>query len=149
MAVDENGRTHPFHAVPSLHLRGRLAPFALEAEGGWQLTAESVRRAGGNKQKVQTVVTELGKLNRGPLPNHLVAQIRAWGGYYGNATIGTMTLFEFRDREALAELRELPELKEMLQPFAAGDRALAVVAEEEVTAVQAILSRLGVQTVTR
>ncbi len=149
VVVDENGRIQPVHAVPSLHLRGRLAPFALEAEGGWQLTAESVRRAGGSKQKVQTVVAELGKLNRGPLPNHLVTQIRAWGGYYGNATIGTMTLFEFRDREALAELRELPELKEMLQPFAAGDRALAVVAEEQVTAVQAILARLGVQTVTR
>ncbi|MCZ7669768.1 MAG: hypothetical protein M5U34_22620 [Chloroflexi bacterium] len=73
-----------------------------------------------------------------------MAQIRAWGGYYGRATVGTMTLFEFRDQETLAELRDLPELTERLQPFDAGKRALAVVAEEEVTAVRTILSGLGV-----
>ncbi|MFQ5421986.1 MAG: helicase-associated domain-containing protein, partial [Anaerolineae bacterium] len=143
--VDENGRIQPVHAVPSLHLRGRLARFAVEAEDGWQLTAQSVGRAGGSKQKVQKIVDELGKLSRGRLPKRLVSQIRAWGGYYGSATVGTMTLFEFRDQEALAELRQLPQLKELLHPFPAGKRALAVVDEEQVTAVQAILAQLGVQ----
>ncbi len=142
--VAENGRIEPVHAVPSLHLQGRLAPFTVATEGGWQLTAQSVARAGGSKQKVQAIVDELGKLNRGQLSQGLVAQIRAWGGYYGRATVGTMTLFEFRDQETLAELRDLPELTERLQPFDAGKRALAVVAEEEVTAVRTILSGLGV-----
>ncbi|MBE2200647.1 MAG: helicase-associated domain-containing protein [Anaerolinea sp.] len=143
--VGEDGRIQPVHAVPSLHLYGRLAHFTAKTEEGWQLTAQSVARVGGSKKNVQAIVDELGKLNRGRLPRRLVEQIRAWGGYYGSATVGTLTLFEFRDQEALAELRALPELRELLQPFAAGDRALAVVAEEQVTAVQAILSRLGVQ----
>ncbi|MFO7684082.1 MAG: helicase-associated domain-containing protein [Chloroflexota bacterium] len=147
VVVDENGRIQPIHAVPSLHLSGRLSHFAIESEGGWQLTAQSVSRAGGNKESTQSIVDELKKLNRGRLPKHLVEQIRAWGGYYGSAAVGTLTLFEFRDQETLAELRDLPELRELLQPFAAGNRALAVVAEEEVTAVHAILSRLGVQVV--
>ncbi|MBK8984928.1 MAG: helicase-associated domain-containing protein [Chloroflexi bacterium] len=147
VVVGEDGRIQPVHAVPSLHLHGRLARFAIKTEDGWQLTAQSVGRAGGSKKKAQSIVDELGKLNRGRLPKSLVAQIRAWGGYYGSATVGTMTLFEFRDQETLAELRELPELKELLQPFAAGDRALAVVAGGQVTAVQAILARLGVKVV--
>ncbi|MGB5061969.1 MAG: hypothetical protein WBO48_24960, partial [Candidatus Promineifilaceae bacterium] len=69
----------------------------------------------------------------------------AWSGYYGRATVATVTLFEFRDQETLAELRALPELNDMLQPFAAGNRALAAVDGEQVTAVQAILARLGVE----
>jgi hypothetical protein len=56
-----------------------------------------------------------------------------------------MTLFEFRDQETLAELCQLAELKELLHPFPAGKRALAVVDGESVTAVQSILARLGVE----
>ena len=55
-----------------------------------------------------------------------------------------MTLFEFRDQETLAELCQHSELKELLQPFPAGKRALAMVEGEMVTAVQIILTRLGV-----
>jgi hypothetical protein len=43
----------------------------------------------------------------------------------------------------------MPQLKELLNPFAAGDRALAVVDTEQVSAVQSILSELGVQVVSR
>ncbi|MBP6802482.1 MAG: helicase-associated domain-containing protein [Chloroflexi bacterium] len=145
VVVAEDGRIQPLHAVPSLHLRGRLARFAVETDGGWQLTGQSVRHAGGSKKNAQSIIDELGKLNRGPLPNALVEQIRAWSGYYGRATIATMTLFEFRDQETLVELRALPELKDLLQPFAAGNRALARVDEKQVTAVQAILTRLGLE----
>ncbi|MCZ7669767.1 MAG: hypothetical protein M5U34_22615 [Chloroflexi bacterium] len=38
--VAENGRIEPVHAVPSLHLQGRLAPFTVATEGGWQPTAQ-------------------------------------------------------------------------------------------------------------
>ncbi len=145
VVVAEDGRIQPLHAVPSLHLRGRLARFAIETDEGWQLTGPSVRHAGGSKKKAQFIIDELGKLNRGPLPNALVEQIRAWSGYYGRATVATVTLFEFRDQETLAELRALPELKDLLQPFAAGNRALARVDDEQVTAVQAILTRLGLE----
>lgn len=145
VTVREDGRIQPIHAVPSLHLRGRLARFTEEIEDGWQLTETAVQRARGSKKKAQGIVDELRKLHRGRLPQAIVEQVKAWGGYYGSASVGTMTLFEFRDQETLAELRQLPALKELLQPFPAGNRALAVVGEEEVTAVQTILARLGVK----
>ena len=143
--VAENGRIQAIHAVPSLHLRGRLARFSVEAGDGWQLTETAVRRAGGSKKKAQGIVDELQKLHRGRLPKLIVEQVKAWGGYYGSATVGTMTLFEFRDQETLAELCQLAELQDLLQPFPAGERALAVVDGEWVTAVQTILTRLGVE----
>jgi hypothetical protein len=78
------------------------------------------------------------------LPKKLVEQIRAWGGYYGNANAATVTLIEFRDRDALEGLRQHPELKAYLLPFPAGDRALASVPEEKLAEVKEILARLGV-----
>jgi hypothetical protein len=51
--VQEDGTIRPIHAVPSLHLRGRLARLAEETSGGeWRLTPASVRQAGGSKNKV-------------------------------------------------------------------------------------------------
>lgn len=144
--VNENGRVQPVHAVPSLHLRGRLSRFTEETGAEWRLTETAVCRAGGNKKKAQGIVDELRKLHRGRLPNSVVEQVKAWGGYYGAAKIGTMTLFEFRDQATLAELCQLTELKDLLQPFPAGKRALAVVDEESITAVKTILNRLGVKT---
>jgi hypothetical protein len=143
--VGGDGRIQPVHAVPSLHLQGRLARFTEEIDNGWQLTETAVQHAGGSKKKAQQIVDELRKLHRGRLPQNIVEQVKAWSGYYGAATVGTMTLFEFRDQATLAELRQLPELKDLLQPFPAGNRALAVVDGEQVTAVQSVLARLGVK----
>jgi hypothetical protein len=145
VTVEKDGRIQPIHAVPSLHLRGRLARFTEEAGDEWRLTETAVRHAGGNKKKAQNIIDELHKLHRGRLPKTIVEQVKAWGGYYGAATVGTMTLFEFRDQETLNELRQHSELKDLLHPFPAGKRALAVVDGEMVTAVQAILVRLGIK----
>jgi hypothetical protein len=79
------------------------------------------------------------------LPKSIDAQVKAWGGYYGAATFGTMTLFEFRDQGTLTELCQLAELKDLLHPFPAGKRALAVVNKGGITAVKSILNRLGVK----
>lgn len=146
--VHEDGRIQPIHAVPSLHLRGRLARFTEEVNGGWQLTATAVQRAAGSKKKTQQILDELGKLHRGHLPKTIVEQVKAWGGYYGSASVGTLTLLEFRDQETLAELLQLPELHDMLRPFPAGNRALATVEKSNLTAVRQILTRLGVQLTT-
>lgn len=145
VVVHEDGRIQPIHAVPSLHLRGRLARFTEEVNGGWQLTETAVQRAAGSKKKTQQILDELGKLHRGHLPKPIVEQVKAWGGYYGSASVGTLTLLEFRDQETLAELLQLPELQDVLRPFPAGNRALATVEKSNLTAVRQILTRLGVQ----
>lgn len=145
--IREDGSIQAIHAVPSLHLRGRLDRLAEETgEGRWQLTERSVRRAGGSKGKVLRLLEELGKLHRGVLPANLEAQLKAWGGYYGSAAAETLTLVQFRDQEALDELRQQPDLKPYLVPFPAGDRALAVVPADKLAEVQELLARFGVST---
>ena len=144
VTVGSDGRIQPIHAVPSLHLHGRLARFTEEAGDSWQLTETAVQRAGGSKKKAQNIIDELHKLHRGRLPKNIVEQVKAWGGYYGAATVGTVTLFEFRDQKTLTELCQHVELKGVLRPFPAGTRALAVVDEASVAAVQTTLAQLGV-----
>ena len=99
VTIDADGRIEPIHAVPSLHLRGRLARFTEEVGNRWQLTESAVRHAGGSKKKAQKILDELKRLHRGHVPNEIVVRVKAWGGYYGSAAVGTVTLFEFRDQE--------------------------------------------------
>ena len=143
--IDQTGFIRPIHAVPSLHLRGRVERLAEEADGGWQLTEQSARRAGGSRNKVNALVDELQKLQRGQLPDDLITQLRSWGGYYGTAATDTLTLIEFQDQTALAELIAHPDLSAYLTPFPAGNRALAVVPDGKLAAVKKILNRFGVQ----
>jgi len=144
--IQENGIIHPIHAVSSLHLRGRLSRVAEETDDGeWRLTPASVGRAGGSQGKVLRLLEELGKLHRGRLPETLVEQIKAWGGYYGNAAVETLTLIEFRDQAALDELRQHPELHEYLTSFPSGSRAFAVVQANKLTQVKKVLDRFGVR----
>jgi hypothetical protein len=143
--VDQDGTIRPIHAVPSLHLRGRLARMAEEVRSGeWKLTPASVRQAGGSKNKVLWVLDELCKLHRGILSQELVDQIKAWGNYYGDAAVESVILVEFRDRATLDELRKNPDLQTLLTPFPAGNRALAVVSQDKLQEIQEILARFGV-----
>jgi hypothetical protein len=143
--VHEDGRIRAIHVVPSLHLQARLNRLAERAgEGQWQLTERSVRRAGGSKDKVLRFLEELGKLHRGTLPANLEERIKAWGGYYGSAAVETLTLIQFRDQEALDELRQQLDLRPYLVPFPAGDRALAAVPGDKLAEVKEILARFGV-----
>ena len=143
--IAADGTIRPVHAVSSLHLRGRLARLAEEQpDGTWKLTPRSVRRAGGSRQKVLRLLEELGRLHRGRLPEGLVAQLKAWGNYYGNAAHETLTLIEFHDRNALTELLAHPDLQPFLRPFPTQDRPLAVVVDGQLAAVREVLARLGV-----
>lgn len=143
--VDENGVIEPIHAVPSLHLRGRLAHLAEEdGDGGWRLTQTSVRKAGGSKGKVLQLLNELEKLHRGRLPEPVAVMVKKWGGYYGQAAAQTVTLLEFSDREIMEELLKSPSLKDVLTPFPTKDRALVIVPKGYLKQVKAELSELGI-----
>ena len=143
--ISQDGHIQPIHAVPSLYLSGRLARFSQQTAAGWQLTEKSISRAGGTKKKVQTILDELHKLHRGRFPGDLADQIKAWGGYYGNATIGTYTLIEFINHDILNELLKHSQLREILQPFAAGERAITAVPASKLPQVRAILTQLGIK----
>lgn len=143
--IDEQGVITPIHVVPSLHLHGRLARVAeTDKQGQWRLTPASIKRAGGNRAKVLTLIDELRKLQRGELPAAVVTLVKQWGAYYGAAGATNITLLEFRDPQALQELLTHPALQSYLTPFAAGNRALAVVPAKQLAAVKHILQTLGV-----
>ena len=143
--IDQSGLIKPIHAVPSLYLRGRLVRFAeADEQGYWRLTPATVKRAGGNRKKVLALLEELAKLQRGELPTKIVTLVKQWGAYYGEAGAASVTLLEFRDPQALAELLTHPELQGYLTLFPAGNRALAVVPAKQLAAVKRILQTLGV-----
>ncbi len=144
--IESDGTVHTAHAVPSIHLRERISRLAEEnGRGEWRLTPASIAQAGGDKEHVQGILNELQSLHRGPaLPEELVAQIKAWGGYYGAARIGSLTLVEFDDVAILDELLKHPDLQSCLTRFPAGERSLAVIADEHLAHVERVLASLGV-----
>ncbi len=142
--IRADGLIEPVHAVPSLHLRGRLTQVATETDRGWQLTATSVGRNGGNRDRVNQLLRELSKLHRGQLPEPLMSQIKTWGGYYGQAAAETLTLIEFNDPLALQELSQDPTLQADLTPFPAGERALAIIPTHRLAEIKDILAGFGV-----
>lgn len=144
--VGDDGTMHCIHPFAGFHLRARLCRLAERVtDSDWRLTPVSVRQAGGSKIKVLRILDELRELHRGRFPEALADQIKAWGGYYGDAGAETLTLIEFRDQATLRELREHPELHALLTPFPAGDRALAVVPENRLEQASEMLTRYGVQ----
>lgn len=145
VTISPDGAIRPIHSVPNLHLTGRLARIAEEGKQGWKLTQRSVRKAAGNRKKVEELLAELNKLQRSDLPEALVANIKKWGLYYGTAAIETLTLIEFSDRNTLNEVLKHPQLKDKLAPYKAGERAVVTVEAKDLKQVRQILSELGVE----
>lgn len=125
LTLADDGRLVFSHQVPSIFFFATLGHFVdLDAEGVWRLTPTAVQRALTGKLSVDDILKELTDLHRGPLPVWAVKTIKAWGKFYGDARLETLTLIQFRDAAALRELVGDPELSPYLRPFIA-DRGLA------------------------
>ncbi len=72
-------------------------------------------------------------------------RLKAWGKYYGDARLGTLTLIEFRNEQARAELLKDPELEPYLERFDAGNRPLARVAAGQLERVRELLAERGIE----
>jgi hypothetical protein len=143
--VQPDGAITPVHAVPSIFLTGRLARIAeLDTEGVWRLTPAAVQRHGQGREAVQALLNELGRLQRGSLPESVVADIKRWGGFYGKVGVATLTLLEFESKLHLADVCAHPALHEWLTVFPAGERALALAPSDRLAAIEAVLAELGV-----
>ena len=70
--------------------------------------------------------------------------VKKWGGYYGRAAAQTVTLVEFSDREIMTELLVSPRLKDIMTAFPTNDRALVMVAADNLEQVKTELFDLGV-----
>ena len=146
VTFEPDGKIVPVHAVPSLFLTGRLARIAeQDAHGVWRLTPASVNRAGSGRSAILVPVGRSGEAApRRVARTPLLPTIKRWGGYYGKATIATVTLLEFESKAHLADVLAQPALQGRLTPFAAGDRALATTPTDQLAEVRQLLADLGV-----
>ena len=131
ITVSDDGAIGFAHAVPSLYVYGHLHPFADQNADGWRITPASVRRARDAGLDAVGIITSLDTLALGGVPPELQAGIKAWSKHFGDATAQTLTLVQFRDQDALNELRGDPILGRYLKPFKPEARlGLAVVKPE-------------------
>ncbi len=146
MVADPEGNVEFVHRTPSIYAYGGIEPFAQRLdERHARLTRESIGAAVERKISVPTMLSQLKQVHRGPLPAELITRLKAWGKYYGDAQMGTMTLIEFRDEQARAELLSDPRLKPYLTRFDAGQRPLALVRSDSVERVKELLAERGVE----
>jgi len=146
LQADEDGRLRFVLAAPSIYALGKVAPFTEMVEGTHQITSKAVQKALTHRETtVDSILEALQSVHIGKLPHKLVIDIKAWGEYYGNAKMNTLTLIQFRDHDALRELLTDPDLSSFLTPFEAGPRALAIVDREHIEDVQRLLAERGVR----
>lgn len=146
IAVDEDGRIAFLHATPSLYVYGYLRPFCEQSPAGWQITPRSVAQAGAAGLDAAAILAHLQAMAVGGVPPALQARIKAWSQHYGAAIVRTLTLVQFRDQDALDELRSDPALAACLKPFKPEAKlGLAEVAPNKVELVTALLLERGVE----
>lgn len=141
-----DGRVTFVHAMPSLYLSGYLQPLADQEPDGWRVTPSSVARAVAAGFTAPSIIRELAALAADGVPAGLQQRIKAWARHYGDARAETLTLVQFRDQEALEELLEYPELRQLLVPFQPAARlGLARVDGNQLTVLRKLLAEHGVE----
>ncbi len=134
------------HRTPSIDAyRGIEALAELLDARRARITPERVRAAIEQHLTVPDLLARLRGVHRGDVPPKLVQRIKAWGKYSSDAHGGALTLIEFRDESARAELLADAELQPYLTRFEAGARPLALVRAGALERVQELLAERGVE----
>jgi hypothetical protein len=136
-----------FHvALPSIYLFGQIAPVTRQDEQGrTYITLSAIHEAVQDGMSVSEILDRLRALHRGPLPHAVEKQIRAWGHYYGDAAVQTITLIQIKDSKTLNELLAEPEVRALLRPFVPDPaQALALVDTSDLDRLYEILDRYGI-----
>ncbi len=140
-----SGELKPIHHGPDLLLENCLEDLAEVEDGKYVVTQGAVIEAVQRGMTVSEYLQRLARVHRGPLPSELRARIKAWGHYYGKATLRTATLLEVRDAAVAQELLADPELQAFLSPFPADPRGrMLLVQSSDLKAVRQLLISRGV-----
>jgi len=141
-----SGELVRLHDGPDLLLDTCLADLAELKDGTYVVTQRAVTQALHRGATVREYLDRLVKLNRGPLPSELRARVKAWGHYYGRATLRTAALLEVRDPGVAQELLADPELAPFLSPLPADPRGrLLLVQSDDLSTVRHLLTERGVE----
>jgi hypothetical protein len=145
--VSASGIEIQFHVdLPSIYIYEQIAAFTRQDEQGrTYLTPSAVDEAVRMGMSVDEIVERLSALHYGPLPHVVVKQVRAWGHYYGDAALQTVTLIQVKDAKTLNELLADPEVKAALCPFVPDpNRVLALVSMDDLESLHEVLDRYGI-----
>lgn len=146
LTLTDEGQVVFAQKVPSIFLFETLGHLVEKSDGQWWITRESVQRAVNRGLGVDEILKALTDLHRGPVSPRAVQRIKAWGKFYGDARLETLTLIQFRDPAALHELAADPELSPYLRSFLP-DQGLARVSAEHQDRVRHLLAERGVEIV--
>jgi len=140
------GELCPVHKGPSLRLEARLRRLAEEGEGKFHITEGAVTKALATGMSVPQYLQQLATLHRGPLPPALQSRIKAWGHYYGKASLRKLALLEVKDAATADELLADAELAPLLSRFKADTRGrLLQVRTDDLENLRRLLGERGVE----
>jgi hypothetical protein len=145
--LDAEGQLRFSVALPSIYLYRQIAPLTTQDEKGrYFLTRTAVEEAIAGGMSVDEILERLRTYHLGPLPRWVTLKVRAWGKYYGDVSLQTITLIQVKDKETLRELMDEPEFDGLLCPFEPIDgKALAVIAEEDLEALYERLAERNIE----
>jgi len=140
------GELRPVHVGPDLRLEACLRGLAEEQDSRFYITEAAVTRALARGMSVPEYLNRLASLHRGPVPAALQSRIKAWGRYYGKASLQKALLLEVKDAATADELLADPELAPLLSRFPADPRGrLLLVHSDDLERVRHLLRERGVE----
>ncbi len=144
--VTDDGELLPAHSGPDLFREAYLRELAEERSGKFYVTQSAVSSALGAGMHVSDYLTKLQTIVRGPLPDALQMRIKAWGRYYGKATLRSATLLEVKDAATADELLTDAELGPLLTPINSRqhDRVL-IVSTRDLQGLRRLLRERGIE----
>ena len=140
LSVEEEGRIRFRHRVPDLYLLYRLAPFSDWRNGRLHITEQAIAKATASGWTASRILDLLRSLQRGDLPDPIVAKIKVWGKHYGDAAVEKVTLMQVKSAEILQEMIKDPDIGPLIRPFSSLG-AVATVRDEDVPQLEDLLAR--------
>jgi hypothetical protein len=141
-----DGVLAPVHEGPDFLLGSCLRRLAEEVNGRFHVTEGAVRRAMATGLGVKEYLDQLEELHHGPVPAALQMRIKAWGRYYGKASLQEAVLLEVKDSTTADELMEDAELAPLLSRFRADPRGrLLLVHAHDLERLHHLLEERGVE----
>ena len=144
--VTRDGELCPAHPGPDLFLEACLRELAEERSGKFYVTESAVIKALEAGVQVSDYLSKLQAIVRGPLPDGLQTRIKAWGHYYGKASLRPTTLLEVRDAAAANELLADAELGPLLTRLNGQEHGkVLIVSTRDLQGLRRLLRERGIE----
>jgi len=140
------GVLQPLHGGPHLLLEECLRKLADRDDGKFRVTQAAVTRALGQGMDIHQYLAQLSRLHHGPLPTPLEMRVKAWGQYYGRASLQKAVLLEVKDSQTADELLADEELRPLLSRLEVDPRGRVLLVDSaNLERLRSLLEERGVE----